>query len=355
MKLYADSSRVERTFQEGDLVYLKLQPYRQDSVSLRRNFKLSSKYYGPFKVLHKVGVVAYKLDLPSHSRIHPVFHVSQLKQHIGMKHNPSPTLPVVDLNSEVIMLPEKVLQTRTVLRGIQHKGDHSFPRRLLQPLPIPDTAWKDISLDFIEGIIRAPTSSLSVSNSYSTSVTTVEDYLHERDLMLQLLKHDLSKAQRRMKFFADQKRSDREFAVGDMVFLKLQPYRKTSVAIRKNFKLSPKYFGPFEVIQRICAVAYKLKLPVGSRIHPIFYVSQLKKKIGLNAATMPQLPQVDHNVHYVIEPLDILDRRLTLRNNSSVPQVLVHWSNSSLEDATWADTVHIQSQFPDFILEDKDA
>ncbi|XP_026452067.1 uncharacterized protein LOC113352468 [Papaver somniferum] len=139
-----------------------------------------------------------------------------------------------------------------------------------------------------------------------TSLETVEDYLQERYLILQLLKHDIYKAQSRMKFFAYQKRSDKEFAVGDMVFLKLQPYRQTLVAIRKNFKLSSKYFGPFEILQRIGAVAYKLKLLVGSRIHPIFHVSQFKKKIGLTVTTFPQLPLVDHNGHFVIEPVALL-------------------------------------------------
>ncbi|XP_026459596.1 uncharacterized protein LOC113360285 [Papaver somniferum] len=142
MKLYVDSSRVERIFAEGDLVYLKLQPYRQASVSLRRNFKLSAKYYGPFKVLQRIGAVAYKLQLLSHSRIHLVFHVSQLKQHIGVKYTPSPTLPVVDLHSEIIMLPEQVLKIRTVLRG--NKMVHQM---LIQwtNSSADDATWEDIS------------------------------------------------------------------------------------------------------------------------------------------------------------------------------------------------------------------
>lgn len=85
------------------------------------------------------------------------------------------------------------------------------------------------------------------------------------------------------------------FAVGDMVFLKLQPYRQTSVAIRTNFKLSSKYFGPFEIVQRIGAVAYKLKLPVGFRIHPVFHVSRLKMKIGQHSTSSPSVPLVDQN------------------------------------------------------------
>ncbi|XP_026416929.1 uncharacterized protein LOC113312394 [Papaver somniferum] len=121
----------------------------------------------------------------------------------------------------------------------------------------------------------------------TTSVASVEFYLQERNVMLQLLREDLDKAQSRMKFFADKTRSDREFAVGDLVFLKLQPYMQSSVAINKNFKLSAKYFGPFKVLQRIGEVAYKLQLHVGSCIHLVFYVSQLKQHIGLKTTTMP--------------------------------------------------------------------
>ncbi|KAL0462647.1 UNVERIFIED_CONTAM: hypothetical protein Slati_0152300 [Sesamum latifolium] len=64
-----------------------------------------------------------------------------------------------------------------------------------------------------------------------------------------------------MKLYADKKRSEREFKVGDEVFLKLQPHRQTSVSLKKRLKLSAKYFGPYKVIERVGKVAYKLELP----------------------------------------------------------------------------------------------
>ncbi|WMV08651.1 hypothetical protein MTR67_002036, partial [Solanum verrucosum] len=67
---------------------------------------------------------------------------------------------------------------------------------------------------------------------------------------------------------------------GALVCLKLQPYRQTSIAVRKNLKLSSKYYGPYRVIKRIGSVSYQLELPQGSQIHPIFHVLQLKKRIG---------------------------------------------------------------------------
>jgi hypothetical protein len=71
-----------------------------------------------------------------------------------------------------------------------------------------------------------------------------------------------------MKRQADKKRSERVFAVRDMVFLKLQPYIQSSLAPRSNQKLAFKFFGPFEVIARVGQVAYKLRLPASSSIHP---------------------------------------------------------------------------------------
>lgn len=75
MKSQADKGRSERQFQEGEMVYLKLQPYVQTSVAARPCQKLAFRFYGPFKILKKIGTVAYKLELPTSAHIHPVIHV----------------------------------------------------------------------------------------------------------------------------------------------------------------------------------------------------------------------------------------------------------------------------------------
>ncbi|XP_026416826.1 uncharacterized protein LOC113312279 [Papaver somniferum] len=168
----------------------------------------------------------------------------------------------------------------------------------------------------------------------TTSVIAVQDYLQARDHMLQLLREYLLQAQHRIKHFADIKRTDRSFVVGDLVFLKLQPYRKSTVALRTNMKLAAKYFVPFEVVQRIGVVAYKLKLPVGSRIHPVFHVSQLKKKIGQHLVPSPTLPLVDSSGTFIITPIAVLDSRYIIRDATIVPQVLIQWAGDLAEDAT---------------------
>lgn len=80
MKIFANCNRTEREFQVGQWVFLQLQPYRQTSLAMLRNLKLSPKFYGPYQILEKIGKVAYKLDLPMESQIHLVFHVSLLKK-----------------------------------------------------------------------------------------------------------------------------------------------------------------------------------------------------------------------------------------------------------------------------------
>ncbi|XP_026419476.1 uncharacterized protein LOC113315412 [Papaver somniferum] len=189
---------------------------------------------------------------------------------------------------------------------------------------------------------------LTFSSTFTSSVAAVKEYLQKRDGVLNLSRENLHKAQERMKPYADTKRVDRNFDVGDMVYLKLHPYKQSSIALRKNVKISAKYYVPFTVLQKIGVVAYKLQLPLSSRIHPVFHVSQLKKKIGTTHTTSPYLPFVDHEGQTVLHPAAISDSRTISRKDRQVEQMLIQWTNASAENATWKDSANVHAHFPDF-------
>jgi hypothetical protein len=122
------------------------------------------------------------------------------------------------------------------------------------------------------------------------SVPDLSVWLQERPVMSELVKQHLIRAKERMKRQADKGRSERVFQVGEWVFLKAQPYVQSSLAPRANQKFSFKFFGPFQVLARIGAVAYKLKLPATTLVHPVFHVSKLKKMLGEHQQVTGALP-----------------------------------------------------------------
>lgn len=181
-----------------------------------------------------------------------------------------------------------------------------------------------------------------------TAVAATEVLLKDRTTILKLLKEHLVIAQHRMKQLADTHRTERIFEVGDWVYLKLQPFKQVTVAFRRNAKLAPKYFGPYQIVQKIGPVAYKLELPANSKIHPVFHVSLLKKKVGDGVVIQTELPLTGKDGQLQLEPLAVLDRKLINRNNRPHTLVLVQWTNSIPEDATWEDWHTLQQRFPHF-------
>ena len=152
----------------------------------------------------------------------------------------------------------------------------------------------------------------------NSKVQAVEHHIEHQQQVLQLLKDNLMLAQNRMKKQADQHRSERSFDVGDWVFLRLQPYKKMSLKqAKKDNKLSPKYYGPYKVLQKIGTMAYKLELPTASRLHPVFHVSCLKKVIGDKLPVQTILPKLDKEGKIILELEAITKQEL---NNYEIDQ-----------------------------------
>ncbi|KAJ0907443.1 putative nucleotidyltransferase, Ribonuclease H [Helianthus annuus] len=162
--------------------------------------------------------------------------------------------------------------------------------------------------------------------------------------LLIALKSSLEQARSRMTKQVNQKHLDKDFNIGDFVYLKLQKYRQHSVQHRKIQKLSKRFFGPYKVLQRIGKVAYRLELPPTSKIHPVFHVSLLKECHG---SVHPQPDSLENfeAAEVSLLPEAILDSRTDADNNT---QLLIKWEKLPLEDATWEDEVAMKELYPFF-------
>lgn len=144
----------------------------------------------------------------------------------------------------------------------------------------------------------------------------------------------MSLAQNRMKQHADSNRTEREFAIGDYVYLKLHPYHQKSLLKRPSHKLSPRYYDPFKILEHIGKVAYKLQLPPQCKIHPTFHVSLLKKHVGDTLTVSPTLPPMDNSGSILWTPAKVLDIAIVRRKKRSVTQWFIQWEGLSKEDST---------------------
>jgi hypothetical protein len=174
-------------------------------------------------------------------------------------------------------------------------------------------------------------------------------WLKERALTLELLKQHLTRARQIMKSQADKHRSAREFAVGDWVFLKVQPYVQNSVADRASHKLAFRFFGPFQVEAKVGEVSYKLLLPPKTLIHPVVHVSLLRQAHPPVQAEDVRLPPVLADADQELlpdEPQRVLQRRPYLRGSTVRTQALVQWSSMPESLATWEDEAQLRARFP---------
>ncbi|KAK9677038.1 hypothetical protein RND81_11G117900 [Saponaria officinalis] len=181
----ADRRRTERVFYVGDWVWLKLQPYRQETVCRRVNEKLSPKYYGPFRVEDTVGKVAYKLTLPSTVQIHNVFHVSQLKAFRGVL-PVAPHIPqwLQGVTTTDIIRPAAILEHRVIKRQNQAVVQYLVH---WEGFPVHDASWEFanaleqqfpeiIIIIKITLLITHTNQSQSNSKSYIVHVSQPHDY-----------------------------------------------------------------------------------------------------------------------------------------------------------------------------------
>ena len=135
------------------------------------------------------------------------------------------------------------------------------------------------------------------------------DIVMEAEEKVKTIQERLRAAQSRQKQYADRGRRELRFKVGDHVYLKVIPFKGTQ-RFREKGKLAPRYVGPFQILAKRGAVAYRLELPQSlSTIHDVFYVPQLKKclRVSMEATNYEDI-DIQPNLSYKEHPIQILDR-----------------------------------------------
>ena len=164
---------------------------------------------------------------------------------------------------------------------------------------------------------------------------------------VKIVRDNLKKARDSQKSYADNRRRDLQFEIGDRVFLQISP-GKGVLRFRKRGKISPRFIGPYEIVRKVGPIAYKLKLPPElSRIHDTFHLSMLRKYILDPSHVLREQPvQLKENLTYEETPVQIVDRKEQVLRSKVIPLVKVLWKNHEREAATWEPEAQMLSQYP---------
>ncbi|GJW22716.1 putative reverse transcriptase domain-containing protein [Tanacetum coccineum] len=176
---------------------------------------------------------------------------------------------------------------------------------------------------------------------------TGPEMIRETTEMIVQIKNRLLAARSRQKSYADVRRKPLEFKVGDKVMLKVSPW-KGVVQFGKRGKLSPHYIGPFKILSKVGPVAYKLELPRELQgIHNTFHVSNLKKCLSDEELIIPlDEVRIDEKLHFIEEPIEIMDREVKQLKQSRIPIVKVRWNSSRGPEYTWEREDQMWKKYP---------
>ncbi|KAG8490738.1 hypothetical protein CXB51_013960 [Gossypium anomalum] len=281
-----------------------------------------------------------------------------------------------------------------LLAELQVKAEHQFPFGLLQLIKIPLWKWEHVKMDFVSGLPLTPTKKdsiwvivdrltksahfIPIRTDYSLQKLTKlyvskigklrealglrldfsiafhpqtdgqsertelgerrvlgPELVSETEDKVRLIRDRLKAASDRQKSYADLKRYEIEYSVGDFVFLKVSPWKKVLRFGRKG-KLNPRFIGPYQILKQVGLVAYLLELPPKlDRIHDMFRVSMLRRYCSNPSHIVPvENIEVRPNLTFEEEPVQILDHDVKVIRRKSNPLVKVLWRNHSTEQAT---------------------
>jgi hypothetical protein len=165
---------------------------------------------------------------------------------------------------------------------------------------------------------------------------------------VQMVRESLKVAQNRQKSYADKRRRDLSFEVGDFVYLKVSPMRGTR-RFKGKGKLDPRYVGPFKIVDRKGEVAYQLELPPQLLdVHDVFHVSQLKKCLRVPEEQLP-MEELDlgGDLTYSERPVKILDTAERVTRSKIIKTCKVQWSHHTEYEATWEHEELLRVDYPE--------
>jgi hypothetical protein len=169
--------------------------------------------------------------------------------------------------------------------------------------------------------------------------------------MVRRIQENLKVAKLRQESYANKRRRPLQFEAGDHVYLMVSPMKGV-----KRFgvtgKLSPRYIGPFQILEKCGKVAYKLELPPSlAGVHDIFYVSQLKKCLKAPVdVVLSEVAPLDMDLTYPERSIKILDQKSRVTRCKTIKFHKIQWSNHTEEEATWENEDFLRSRHPEFEL-----
>ncbi|KAI3776397.1 hypothetical protein L1987_46178 [Smallanthus sonchifolius] len=189
-------------------------------------------------------------------------------------------------------------------------------------------------------------------NEIGEAQITGPELIQETSDKIIQIRDNIRVARSRQKSYADKRRKPLEFQVGDLVLLKVSPW-KGVIRFGKKGKLAPRYVGPFKILERIGKVAYKLELPPSlGNVHPTFHVSNLKKCLADENLHIPlDDVRIDETMHFVEKPVEIMDREIKQLKRSRIPIVKVRWESKRGPELTWEREDQMKLKYPHLFAE----
>ena len=171
--------------------------------------------------------------------------------------------------------------------------------------------------------------------------------IRETEEKVKMIRERLKVANDRQKSYADMKRKDIRYEIEDKVFLKVSPWKKM-MRFGKKGKLNPRFIGPYEVIEKVGPVAYRLALPPNlEKIHNVFHVSMLRRyRSDPSHVVSTETIELRPDLTYEKEPVKILALEVKELRNKKIPLVKVLWRNHKTEEATWESEETMRQQYP---------